>query len=94
MEHHDAYVRTTLTLDRDVFEMLEAAVHREQKSMKQVVNEALRRGLAPETAKARKRFRVRPHRTSLRPGIDPAALNRLLDELETEAVVEKIERSR
>lgn len=87
-------MRTTLTLDDDVVELLDAAIHREKKPMKQIVNEALRRGLAPERAKVRKRFRVRPHRTSLRPGIDPSALNRLLDEVEDEAVVEKIERAR
>jgi hypothetical protein len=32
---------------------------------------------------------VRPHETALRPGIDVAGFNRLADELEDEAVVDK-----
>lgn len=83
-----------MTLDDDVADLLDTAMHREKKPMKQIVNEALRRGLSPESGKPRKRYRVRPHRTSLRPGIDPSAFNRLLDEVEDEAVVEKIARAR
>lgn len=52
------------------------------------------RDAPPESGKPRKRYRVRPRRTSLRPGIDPSAFNRLLDEVEDEAVVEKIELGR
>lgn len=94
LEHHDASMRTTLTLEDDVAEMIDDAVHREKKTMKQVVNEALRRGLAPGASQSRKRFRVRPHCTSLRPGIDVTGFNRLSDELEDEAVLEKYRRGR
>jgi hypothetical protein len=83
-------VRTTLTLDSDVARMIEQEAHRQQKPIKQIVNEALRRGLAPQgSARARKRFRVIPHKTSLLPGIDRASLNQLVDELEDEAVIDK-----
>ena len=34
-------------------------------------------------------FRVQPHKTTLRPGIDARTLNRLVDELEDESVVAK-----
>ncbi|HUP24749.1 MAG TPA: antitoxin [Thermoanaerobaculia bacterium] len=88
-------MRTTLTLDPDVARLLDEEVHRQRKPFKQVVNEAIRRGLSPvPSASQRGRFRVRPHRTTLRPGIDPGSLNRLVDELEDEAVVEKLRSGR
>ncbi|MDD9943584.1 MAG: hypothetical protein OXU20_21260 [Myxococcales bacterium] len=86
-------MRTTLTLDSDVAKLIEEEVHRQRKPIKQVVNEALRRGLSPQmTAQRRKRFRVRPHATTLQPGIDAHDLNRLADELEDEAVTGKLGR--
>lgn len=84
-------MRTTLTLDADVARLLEEEAHRQRKTFKQVVNEAIRRGLAPSpNARAAARFRVRPHKTTLRPGIDAGSLNRLVDELEDEAAAEKL----
>ena len=80
-------MRTTLTLDPDVVRMLEAEVHRARKPLKQVVNEALRRGLgAPGTRTSKKRYRVRPHVARLRPGLDAGRLNALADEIEDAAV--------
>jgi hypothetical protein len=90
-EHHDASVRTTLTLDPDVARLLDEEVHRQRRPLKQVVNDALRRGLAPQPGPARRRrFRVRAHATRLRPGIDITSLNRLVDELEDDAVIAKM----
>ncbi len=78
-------MRTTLTLEPDVARLLEEATHHARKSFKQVVNEALRRGLSSD-ADARRPFAfvVAPHQTSLRPGHDPARLNQLADEIEVE----------
>ena len=88
-------MRTTLTLDSDVARLLTEEAHRQRKPFKQVVNEAIRKGLAPSTAAARQGvFRVRPHRTSLRPGIDVASFNKLVDELEDDAVIEKLRAER
>ena len=76
-------MRTTLTLDPDVARLVEAEVHRARKPMKQVVNDALRRGLAGAGRSAkRKPYRVQPHVASLLPGIDRTRLNALADELE------------
>ena len=84
-------MRTTLTLDPDVARLLTEEAHRLRKPFKHVVNEAIRRGLAPSPGRARQEvFRVQPHRTTLRPGIDVASLNRLVDELEDEAVIGKL----
>ena len=82
-------MRTTLTLDPDVAKRLKDEAARQRKTFKEVVNEALRRGLDPKRAGRRRRYRVRPHKTTLRPGIDGQSLNQLADELEDEAVVAK-----
>jgi hypothetical protein len=84
-------MRTTLTLDPDVARLLEEEAHRQRKPFKQVVNEAIRRGLAPQASRrAAPRYRVIPHRTTLRPGIDPGSFNKLVDELEDEVVTAKM----
>jgi hypothetical protein len=85
--HHDAFMRTTLTLDPDVARLLDEEVHRVRKPMKQVVNDALRRGLTSGTRAPKKRYRVRPHGGRLLPGLDRGRLNALVDELEDAAVL-------
>jgi hypothetical protein len=77
------FVRTTLTLDPEVARLISEEVHRVHKPFKQVVNDAIRRGLAPGPARAASgRYRVRPHEAKLRPGVDVAHLNALVDEME------------
>ena len=84
-------MRTTLTLDPDVARLLAEEAHRQRKPFKQVVNEAIRKGLAPSPkATSQGAFRVQPHKTTLRPGIDAASLNKLVDELEDDAVTGKL----
>ncbi|MDE0241989.1 MAG: antitoxin [bacterium] len=88
-------MRTTLTLDPDVARLLTEEAHRQRKPFKQIVNEAIRKGLAPSTGETRQGlFRVRRHRTSLRSGIDVASFNKLADELEDDAVIEKLRAER
>ena len=84
-------MRTTLTLDPDVERLVGDEVHRTRRPFKQVVNDAIRRGLAPRLAdEPEAAYRVKVHRTKLRAGIDSTSLNRLADELEDEASVEKV----
>ncbi len=86
-------MRTTLTLDPDVARLIEAEVHRRRAPFKQVVNDALRVALsAKRRGKGTRAFRVTPHRTKLRPGIDAGKLNQLADELEDEAILAKARR--
>ncbi|MFY9343105.1 MAG: CopG family transcriptional regulator [Planctomycetota bacterium] len=88
-------MRTTLTLDPDVVRLLEAAAHRLRLSFKELVNDALRRALAPRGKQSgSKRYRVRPHAGKLRPGLDRARLNSLADELEDQTVLAKHRRRR
>jgi hypothetical protein len=79
-------VRTTLSLDPDVARLVEDAVHRERTSMKQVINDALRRGLA-QPASRRDPYHLPVHEAVLQPGLDLAGFNRLADELEDEAIL-------
>jgi len=88
-------MRTTLTLDPDVAQMIQEEVHRARKPFKQVVNEVLRRGLEPRVrARGTKPYRVRPHAARLVAGIDRGRFNALADELETRAGMEKLTRAR
>jgi hypothetical protein len=79
-------MRTTLTLDSDVVHLIDEAVHRERRPMKQVVNDALRRALTPETR--RERVTLSPHDSAIRTGFDVAKLNQLADELDDEAILD------
>ncbi len=80
-------MRTTLTLDPDVAELVRETVEQEQLPLKDVINDALRRGLKP--SEPRPVFRVVPHSSALQPGIDPRRFNQLADEIEDEAVLPK-----
>jgi hypothetical protein len=80
-------MRTTLTLDPDVARLIDDAVHRERRPMKQVVNDALRRALQPVDAQPAEPYRLAPHRSALRPGLDLAGFNKLADELDDEQIV-------
>jgi len=79
-------VRTTLTLDPDVAQLVEDAVHRARKPMKQVINDALRRALSQPPSR-REPYRLPVHEAALQPGFDLAGFNRLADELEDAAIL-------
>ena len=78
-------MRTTLTLDPDVAQRLKARMASENTTLKELVNDALRRGLSTESRQTSKAFQVTPHSFGLRAGIDVHKLNQLADDLETEA---------
>lgn len=80
-------MRTTLTLDPDVARMVDEEVHRVRKPLKQVVNDALRRGLTSSEKAPSRPYRVRPHKARLLPGLERGRLNALADELEDAAVL-------
>jgi hypothetical protein len=82
-------MRTTVTIDPDVEQLLREAMEREHKPFKQALNEALRRGLkAPGTGEEAP-FLVRSRPLKLRPGIDPSKLRDLDDEAEVEEFLRK-----
>lgn len=88
-------MRTTVTLDPDVAARVKDLAHRSRQSFKATLNDLLRRGLAvarlPRSAKP---FVVEPHDGEFLPGIDPARLNQVVDELEVGDYVREARRSR
>ena len=83
-------MRTTLTLDADVADYLRTQCRLRDRPFKQVVNETLRRGMAPNaTDPERRRFRVEPIRSGFLPGVDPLRLNQLNDQLEVDDFIEE-----
>ncbi len=79
-------MRTTVTLDPDVEQLLRHATHGSQQNFKAALNDGLRRGLAhlaPTVAPAPFVVKARP--MGLRAGLDPSRLHDLADDLEAEA---------
>ena len=86
--HHDASMRTTVTLEPDLADRLKEYAHRRRTSFKVALNTLLRRGLAAQNASSPRRpFAVEPHSGRLQPGLDPSKLNQLVDGLEVEDFV-------
>jgi hypothetical protein len=76
-------VRTTLTLDEDVTAKLKAEIRRTGKPLKQVVNEALREGLASrKAAKKLPPFKVKARPMGLHPGLNYDNIGELLEQIE------------
>ena len=84
-------MRTTLTIDPDVEKLIQREMRRTDRSMKAVVNDALRLGLGIRGKPPRPpRFKVEHHPLGLKPGIDANRLNQLVDELESEEFARKL----
>lgn len=82
-------MRTTVTLDPDVEELLRQATQSSRQSFKQTLNDGLRRGLAHLAPKeSTEPFVVKARPMGLRPGLDPARLHEVANDLEAESFVE------
>jgi hypothetical protein len=89
-------MRTTLTLEPAVAERINRIVRSRRRSMKDVVNEALREGLKAIEASspgAPSHFVVEAHDFGVRPGIDLDTIGRLADELEDETIAARFRHS-
>ncbi len=77
-------MRTTITLDTDVAEALQAEMRRRRtNNFKKTVNEVLRRGLlARRELSSAKPFRVRARRMGTRAGLNYDNTGELLEQLE------------
>jgi hypothetical protein len=79
-------MRTTVTLDPDVEQLLRDAMQRCRQSFKEVLNQAIRRGLSSDMAAGDEApFVVRARPMGLQPGVDGGRLKQLADELEAES---------
>jgi hypothetical protein len=81
-------MRTTLTIDPDVAQLLAQALERAQKPFKQIVNDALRRGLSAPESPPRKPFKVTPYAMGWDAGLDPTGFNQLIDQLAVDDFLE------
>ncbi len=86
-------MRTTLTLDTDVADLLGTEMRRSGRGMRAVVNDALRVALAAAAKPvAIPQFRVEPHSFGIKPGIDLDRINQLVDELEAQELASRLGR--
>lgn len=85
-KHHDASMRTTLTLDDDLAQQLKELARVSDRSFKEITNEAIRRGLSvgDPPADRPERFRVEAKACGFKSGVDPLKLNQVYDDLEIE----------
>lgn len=74
-----------MTLDEDVADFLNMQSRLQGRPFKQVVNDVLRRGMAPRSNRPElPTFRIIANRSGLVPGVDPLRLNQFSDALEVE----------
>jgi predicted transcriptional regulator len=74
--------RTTLTLEDDVAERIDAEARRTGRSVKAVVNDALRTGLADRQGRDREPFAVKARHMDLRRNVDLDDVAGLLERLD------------
>lgn len=84
-------MRTTLTLDPDVALNVKKRMAEKKLTFKETVNQAIRDGLKV-AAKEQKRapYKVIPHSFGFLPGIDQNKLGQLLDRLDAEEFLRKM----
>ncbi len=79
-------MRTTLTIEDQIDLRLRTVAERQNRSYKDVVNEALAAGLQQlEVAEPLPEYQVKVQDFGFQAGVDIARLNQLYDELETES---------
>jgi pheromone shutdown protein TraB len=86
-------MRTTVTLDDDIAELLRKRARERDVPFKRVLNEAIRAGLTGGAATA-KRYRMKPRKLGVRPGVDLTKALRLAGELEDVEIINELEQGR
>ena len=84
-------MRTTVTLDPDVEAMLRREMRKRGISFKKALNEAIRHGLIPASARTPKRFRQKTFSLGFRPGVNIDKALSLAASLEDEEILRKLE---
>jgi hypothetical protein len=82
-------MRTTITLEPDVVELIEALRRERRITFKQAVNEAIRAGLAPRSDRP---FVQQTYSLGVRPDIDLDRARHLADALEDQEIIRKLAR--
>jgi hypothetical protein len=88
-------MRTTLTIDDDLAGLLKKRAKESGVSFKETVNRALRAGLGEAAGKGGRKPapKVVPFSLGFKAGIDQSKLGQLVDQLEDEAIVEKMRKA-
>ncbi len=75
----------TLTLDKDLADALKERARAQSKTIKQVVNDTLRRGLSSRVEESpRAPYRVKPFHSGFAPGVDPENPKQFLNDEDDE----------
>lgn len=82
-------MRTTLTIDPDVAELLRQEMKAGKLPFKRVVNEKLRIGLGMHTTPKSKPYKVKAFESAYVSDVAQRSMNQLADELESEAYLKK-----
>ena len=78
-------MRTTLTIEDDLAQKLKNAANRQRKSFKEVVNQTLRRGLAPLGGKpTQRKISLKTRSLAYRRGVDEVKIKEMLDDLDVD----------
>jgi hypothetical protein len=86
-------MRTTVTFDPDVAMNLKKRMAEKKLTFKETVNQTIRDGLkAARQKKKRAPFKVIPHSFGFKPGIDQNKLGQLLDQMDAEEFLKKMNR--
>lgn len=85
-------MRTTLTLDPDVAMKLKKRMAEKNLTLKSAVNQYLRKALMEVEKGKKPRTKVETFALEFKPGIDPNRLNQMVDQLEVEDYVRKMNR--
>jgi len=89
MCHHDAKMRTTITISDGILDELRNLSRKRGRPFREIVEEVLQRGLGSAPPSVRKRVRVRTHRIGIKPAYRGLSLNQLYDQIEAEDCVGK-----
>jgi hypothetical protein len=87
-------MRTTVTIDPDVEVLLQAAVSEQQKSLDEVLNDALRQALSHVAEPGHQPYRIQPRSLGIRPGINLDKSLPLADQLDDDEIIRKLREGR
>ena len=83
---YDISMRTTLTIEDDLFDAIEQYRQKKNLAFRTAINHLLRSGIGAEAIQPQAKAYTGPTFDSeIQPGIDPNRFNQLVDELESEA---------
>jgi len=84
---HNANMRTTFTPAPDIADRIYDMAKKSKKSLNQVVNELIRKGLSEDKSTVKesvRKYRVEPLNLQFNPGIDHERLSKVAEEMEDE----------